>query len=396
VVVLQMAIILISRGDVYLLGEAYAFGVIWSFVFNSSSMLVLRFKYKGERGWKVPPNITIAGVEIPIGLASVCMVLIATAVVNLFTKSVATVSGIIFTVVVFVVFTVSERINRKKFSQAERQMKEQFQLLHRDTVDRESVGVRPGSIIVTVRDYNTMNHLRWAVERVDTKDQDIVVMTSRLTGMSAAGFDLAMEQIFSDYEQTLFTRAVAIAEKYGKHIWLLVVPARDVWSAIAQAANSLESSAVVAGLSTKMTAQEQAFKLGQAWEAMPEPKRQFVLQVVRPDMEVETFTIGPHTPSFKTEDVHLIHRLWLNITQERGLDRLHHSDIVTLALTRFARDYAGREHDDIVRELRKVEDRNTPHLPLRGDGSRPPQLSPDQRATHPERKEPPSPPVVEP
>ena len=50
-----------SRGNVYLLGEAYAFGVIWSFTFNSLAMLVLRFKYKGERGWKVPPNITIAG-----------------------------------------------------------------------------------------------------------------------------------------------------------------------------------------------------------------------------------------------------------------------------------------------------------------------------------------------
>src|SRR6185369_14500193 len=52
VVALQIVIILISHGDVYLLGEAYAFGVIWSFVFNSGSMLVLRFKFKGERGWK--------------------------------------------------------------------------------------------------------------------------------------------------------------------------------------------------------------------------------------------------------------------------------------------------------------------------------------------------------
>ena len=75
------------------LGEAYAFGVIWSFTFNSLAMLVLRFKYKGERGWKVPPNITIAGREIPLGLASVFLVLFSTAIVNLFTKSMATVAG---------------------------------------------------------------------------------------------------------------------------------------------------------------------------------------------------------------------------------------------------------------------------------------------------------------
>src|SRR5207249_7577386 len=45
VVGLQLVTILISRGNVYALGEAYAFGVLWSFVFNSLSMLVLRFKY---------------------------------------------------------------------------------------------------------------------------------------------------------------------------------------------------------------------------------------------------------------------------------------------------------------------------------------------------------------
>src|SRR5467141_2591567 len=84
VVFLQLFTILVSHGNVYLLGEAYAFGVIWSFTFNSLAMLVLRHKYKGERGWKVPPNFTIAGHEIPFGLASVFLVLFSTAIVNLF------------------------------------------------------------------------------------------------------------------------------------------------------------------------------------------------------------------------------------------------------------------------------------------------------------------------
>jgi hypothetical protein len=70
--------------------------VVWSFVFKTISMLVLRYRYKGVRNWKVPPNLHLFGVEIPIGLASVCMVLLSTAIVNLFTKSVATVSGLIF------------------------------------------------------------------------------------------------------------------------------------------------------------------------------------------------------------------------------------------------------------------------------------------------------------
>lgn len=352
IVGLQLLTIIASRGDVYALGEAYAFGVIWSFTFNSVAMLMLRFKYHGERGWKVPPNIRIGKTEIPLGLLSVHIVLLATAVTNLFTKSVATKAGIAFSIAFFVVFTVSERINRRKFAHAEAQMKEHFHLVQQETISREDVQVRPGNMLVTVRDYNTLNHLSWALEATDTHEQDIVVMEARLTGYGSAEYDLAMEQIFSDYEQTLFTKAVSIAEGFGKRISLLVVPARDVFSAIVQTANSLESSAVISGLSSKMTGEEQAFRLGQAWEAMPEPKRQFVFQVVRPDNTLETYRIGPHTPTMKSEDVHLVHKLWLDIKKYPGTEDIHHSDIVTLALTRLARDY-NLDKDELLKNLKR-------------------------------------------
>ena len=359
VVLLQVITILLSRGNVYKLGEAYAFGVIWSFTFNSLSMLVLRFKYKGERGWKVPPNITVAGREIPLGLASVFMVLFSTAIVNLFTKSVATVAGLSFAAGFFLVFTVSERVNRKKHALSQKQMKEHFQLTQSETVERSGVGVHPGNVLVTVRDYNTLTQLKWVLDKTDTDEQDIVVMSARVSQFGSAAYDLATEQIFTEYEQQLFTKAVSVAESFGKHISLLVVPARDVWSAIVQTAINLESAAVVSGLSSKMTGAEQAFELGKTWEAMPEPKKQFVFQVVRPDMTVDTFRIGPHTPSMKTEDVHLVHRLWLNITRESGLDAVHHHDILTEALTRFARDYAGHDRESILKELRRITSRHT-------------------------------------
>ena len=110
VFVLQMFTIIASRGNVIMLGEAYAFGVIWSFTFNSLAMLVLRWKYHGERGWKVPPNIRIGKTEIPDRAALGVHGAAGTAIVNLFTKSVATVSGIVFAAAFFIVFTVSERI----------------------------------------------------------------------------------------------------------------------------------------------------------------------------------------------------------------------------------------------------------------------------------------------
>jgi len=262
--------------------------------------------------------------------------LLSTAVVNLFTKSVATIAGVAFTGAFFLIFSISERVNSRKHALAQQQMQEHFQLQHTDTVERSGFGVRPGNVLVTVRDYNTLNHLKWALERTDPAEQDIVVMSARVSQFGAAAYDLATEQIFSDYEQHLFTRAVSIAESFGKHVSLLVVPARDVWSAIVQTAINLESSAVVSGLSSKMSSQEQAFELGRAWEAAPEPKRQFVFQVVRPELTVDTFRIGPHTPTMKTEDVHLVHRL-----------------------TRFAHQYAGNSHDEILKELLRVTDNPT-------------------------------------
>jgi hypothetical protein len=340
----------------------------------------------------VPPNLRIAGIEIPIGLGCVFIALLSIATTNLFTKSVATKAGIVFSIVFFAMFTISEKINRRKFAHAEEHMKEHFQLMQQETIDRKTVDVRPGNVLVTVRDYNTLNHLNWALEHTDTQDQDIVVMEARLTSYGSAERDLAMEQIFSDYEQTLFTKTVSIAENYGKTISLLVVPARDVYSAIVQTANSLESAAVVAGLSSKMTGEEQAFRVGEAWEAAPEPKRQFVFHIVRPDNSVETYRIGPHTPTMKSEDVHLVHKLWLDVKQYPGTEEIHHSDIVTLALTRLARDY-NLDRDTVLKTLRRGARGPTPK-PL-GFVREPSSEPPRSRVEEPKRDQP-MPPVTGP
>ena len=47
------------------LGEAYAFGVVWSFVFMSMSMLVLRFKRPEHREYEVPLNIRVGRFDLP-------------------------------------------------------------------------------------------------------------------------------------------------------------------------------------------------------------------------------------------------------------------------------------------------------------------------------------------
>jgi hypothetical protein len=100
----------------------------------------------------------------------------------------------------------------------------------------------------------------------------------------------------------------------------------------------------------------------------------------------------------KTEDVHLVHRLWLQISREPGLDKLHHHDILTEALTRFAHQYAGNSHDEILKELLRVTDNPTKTRAL-ADGlqqlqAEPPRPQPEKDGT--EDGGPSSPPVVGP
>jgi len=96
VIILQLATIVISRGNVYMLGEAYAFGVAWSFAMKALAVLVLRFKEPKAERWKVPLNLRVGETEIPVGLGLITMVLFSLAGINLLTKTTATIFGAAF------------------------------------------------------------------------------------------------------------------------------------------------------------------------------------------------------------------------------------------------------------------------------------------------------------
>jgi hypothetical protein len=235
-------------------------------------------------------------------------------------------------------------------------MKEHFQLEHEDAVGREVLQIDPGCVVVTMRDAANPFALKWTLARTNTGDQDVVVLTARMVGAGGPELLAASEQLFSEYEQMLFTKAVSVAESFGKHISLLVVPAGDIFAALVQTANSLEAAAVVSGLSSKMTAHEQAYRVGQAWEALPEPKKQITFYIVSPNGEAESFHIGPHAPSLQADDVELVHRLWLNFRRDPEMQNLHHSDIVTHALTRLAAEYARDKQETLLGLRRRVQD----------------------------------------
>jgi amino acid transporter len=332
IAILQIVTILISRGNVILLGEAYAFGVVWSFAFNALAVLVLRYQRPDiERGWKVPLNLRIGGREYPIGVTLIAISLFTAAVINLFTKETATISGLLFTGGFFVIFMVSEQITARQKASGSGKL-DQFQLTAQPEVGIEALNSRPGAVLVPVRDYNTLAQLDWVVGHTPP-ERDVVVLTIRLLrGPDGSSHDLEPDELFTDYEQTLFTRVVAIAERHGRGVKLLVLPATNIFDAVAQTAVMLKASEIVVGASAVISAGDQAHQMGEAWDRTPHGRdliTQFVIHFA--DGHVEKFAMGAHPPNLTTEDVERIHALWVQAVKAVG-PNVHHRDVVVAAL----------------------------------------------------------------
>src|ERR1039457_6994529 len=351
VALLQIATIALSRGDVILLGEAYAFGVVWSFFLKSAGVLVLRYQ-RHDQEYKFPFNIRIRGVEIPIGLGVTTLILGMVAIANLFSKQYATIYGVGFTVVLFILFTISERLNAHRRAAlhlaAGGKPFEEFNLDHQPQINT-SLHARPGCVLVAVRDYHHMVHLKKVLEKTNLRRHDIVVMNVRTISTGSGEYELSDDQIFSDYEQELFTHVVEMAEKEGKPVELLVVPAVNPFDAMVQSASKLQASRLVTGVSERMNSDELARLIGLAWEQLPEPRHPFSLEIIHPDRASVYVNLGPHPPRLWPEDVDRLHDIWLKLSQTVG-SRLHHRDVVGIALRRLEEEVntEGTSREKIV------------------------------------------------
>src|SRR5258708_23398982 len=130
---------------------------MWSFAMKGLAVLVLRYKQPGKREFRVPFNLKLFGVEIPIGLGIITLILIALCLINLFTKEVATIAGVTFTIVFFVVFVVSEHVTKKHGSaHADLDM---FNVEACEQLSPEGLGVRPANVLVMDPNCNTTDNL---------------------------------------------------------------------------------------------------------------------------------------------------------------------------------------------------------------------------------------------
>ena len=77
----------------------------------------------------------------------------------------------------------------------------------------------------------------------------------------------------------------------------------------------------------------------------------------RPDRPSIYVNLGPHPPRLWPEDVDRAHEIWLRLAATNFGSRLHHRDVVGVALRRLQKDLEGERRDqaldDLNNELRK-------------------------------------------
>ena len=264
ILILQLFTVYASGGDVIWLGEAYAFGVIWSFVFQALSMTILRFKDRRPREFRVPLNPRVGRFELPLGLILILLILLSAAVMNLLTKRVATIGGSVFTVIFFTIFSISEHYYERKRRGARHEHLEQFNQATTEEVSPQTLGLtQPYRKLVAIRSPQNLFMLEKALAETDPETTAVVVMTAKTQPADGAS-DVELDT----YDQQLMTAVVNVAEKAGKVVKPLIVPTNNPLHAVLRMAKDLKAQELIMGASNKYTADEQLEQVALYWMNM--------------------------------------------------------------------------------------------------------------------------------
>ncbi|MDA8130655.1 MAG: amino acid permease [Elusimicrobia bacterium] len=271
IAVAQICVIVLSRGDIYLIGEAYAFGVMWSLVFKTLSLIVLRFNPEMPREWLFPLNIRAGRISLPVGMSAAFVVLLAATLMNLLTKRVATMAGLASTVVFYAIFQISENMNRKKAQlyKPDEDNDEKMNLRREADIDKVVPELtKARRILVPVRNPNNLIHLKSVLETADDDTTDIIVLSAKI----AKGLQLERDtDTISEEDRDLFGPVVLMAEKYGKTVKPIFVFSNDPFFSMAQVAQAAGADEIVMGVSGAMGAEVQLERLAMAWGMLKKP-----------------------------------------------------------------------------------------------------------------------------
>src|SRR5207249_3317792 len=178
-----------------------------------------------------------------------------------------------------------------------------FQLLHSADFGLNQVDARPGNVLVAVKRPHFLTHLVAALQAAG--DRDVVAMTVRLMSGDASD-ELALHDQATEDERRTLSAVVALAERYGRAVRLLIVPATNVFDAVVETVVRLRSSEVYTGESETLSADDQARLVGEAWERVSKAEPLDVRLVIHHSSgRTAAYHLGAHAPALSTDDVNL-------------------------------------------------------------------------------------------
>jgi hypothetical protein len=234
-------------------------------------MVILRFKDKSKRAYEVPLNVRIPArggnerIDLPIGIGAIFLILAATAVVNLFTKKVATVWGIGFTLGFLLIFVVCEHLSHRLRKGEHHEHLEQFNEKPVERPTGASLALaHPNPVLVAIRNPRSMPVLARVLSETDTSQRDVVAVTCKVLPPLTPGIT-PQERRMDDNDRAVLTAVVNLAEQAGKTVRPMVIPTNNPLYAIATAARDLDAAEVVLGTSEKSARDVQLEQFALAW-----------------------------------------------------------------------------------------------------------------------------------
>jgi magnesium transporter len=338
-------VVLASGGRMVWLGRAYAMAVGLSLLAKVVILVRLRTLRPGPRAFRA--GLSVAGREFPLGLWTAALAAIVCSVALLAGRPATTITSILLAGAVAVPL-LARRATRPA---AAEDVGTDFELESSDDVRLGQVDARPGNILVAIRHPHDSAQVTAALQTAG--DRDVVVMTVRLLGVDME-HEAPPSAAPSATEQRLFASVLAMAERFERPVRLLIVPAPNVFDALATTIVRLRSSELHVGESESLTSADQSRLLGEAWERVPKPEPLEVRLVVHhASGRADAYHLGAHPPALGAADLALIHRLWLDAVKAIG-PHVHHHDVVRAALAQLERQMSGPERDAAIAEIRQV------------------------------------------
>jgi magnesium transporter len=335
-----------SGAQVGWLSRAYGLSIAVALLLKIAIIFRLRKARKEPPVFSTPVNLRIGRREMPLGLMTVASIVGLSVAVMLFSGDIPSIAAMTLIGGLGVVLA-----GGRKGVASTAEEEEPFDLSTAPDVSLGDVQARPDNVLVAVRHPHSLAHVLAALQ--EAGDRDIVVVTVRLLGIDVDD-ETGGVRSSTRNERQLFSRVVALTERHGRSVRLLIVPAHDVFDGIANVAVRLHSSEIHVGESSSLPALEQGRMLGEAWERAEKPKDQHLRLVIhRHSGRTDVYHLGAHPPSLTANDLDLIHRVWLDAVKAVG-PQVHHHDVVRAALTQMEQQLSGSQREEALEIIRNT------------------------------------------